>query len=286
MAQENCASERVVLIARSLERSRGTAKRFDVLRWLRMAHWSSSRGLTTLRAVHRRAAYPTGNAAHVEYTPIMSTAAPARHMCIVYDGAPSRMLAAIVASIRRGLDARMRCMYMNSPAMVAGFRSQLYAAGTNVEHELSRGAIVLGSDDDHLVGGRFDVDLMIDMLENAVEQALADGFAGLFATGDMTWEFGPEKDFSKLLDYEWRLEQLFRKQPALSGICQYHRDLLPREAVREGLVSHESVFISDTITRLNPHYVRARSPAEWKVAVRPGIDDELDVLLAAQALTR
>ena len=191
------------------------------------------------------------------------------------------MLPALAVAIRRNLDAGMRCMYLNSPTMIAGVRSQLYATGTDVQHELNRGALVLASDGDHLVDGRFDVDRMVDLLESAVGTALDDGYAGLFATGDMTWEFGPEKDFSKLLAYEWRLEQLFCKQPALAGICQYHRDLLPREAIREGVVSHESLFISDTITRLNPLYVSAHSPAERRAAVRPELDSALDVLLAA-----
>ncbi len=170
-------------------------------------------------------------------------------------------------------------MYVNSPPMVAGFASQLYAAGTDVQHEVKRGALVLASDDDHLAEGRFVIDRMIHMLEDAADAALADGYAGLFATGDMTWEFGAEKDFSKLLDYEWRLEELFHKQPALSGICQYHRDLLPREAVRDGVVSHESLFISATLTRLNPLYVRGHSPAERRAAAGPELDDMLEVLL-------
>lgn len=200
---------------------------------------------------------------------------------MIYDGPPSRSLPAVAATIRRHLDARIRCMYLNSPAMVAGVRSQLYAAGTDVQHEVARGALVLASDSDHLVDGRFVVERMIRSLESAVDDALTDGFAGLFATGDMTWEFGPENDFSKLVDYEWELEQLFHRQHALSGICQYHCDLLPREAVREGVVSHGALFINATLTRLNPHYVEARSAAERKAAARPELDTALDVLLAA-----
>lgn len=211
------------------------------------------------------------------------TKGPSRHQCMIYDGPPSRMLPALVATIRGNLDAHMRCMHINSPAMVAGLRSALYAADTDVERELARGSLILSSDDSHLIDGRFEVDRMIDMLEAAVQAALADGYAGLFATGDMTWEFGPEKEFSKLLQYEWRLEQLFLKHPALSGVCQYHRDLLPREAVREGLVSHASLFINETISRLNPHYVLARAPHERAAAARPALDDALAVLLAAEA---
>lgn len=212
----------------------------------------------------------------------MTNGALRRHQCIIYDGPPSRILPALVATIRSNLRANMRCIYMNSPAMVAGLRSGLYAAGTDVERELTRGALVLDSDSAHLVDGRFEVSRMLDSLETAVQAALADGYVGLFATGDMTWEFGPENDLSKLLHYEWGLEQLFHRQPALSGICQYHRDLLPREAVREGVVSHASLFINETISRLNPHYVQAQAPDERMAAARPVLDDALAVLLAAE----
>lgn len=211
----------------------------------------------------------------------MSEDGPRRHQCMIYEGPPSRTLSALVSTIRAKLAANARCLYMNSPTMVAGLRSGLYAAGTDVEREVARGALVLGSDSSHLVEGRFEVDAMIAMLEAAVESALADGYAGLFATGDMTWEFGPEKDLSKLLQYEWRLEQLFRKHDALSGICQYHRDLLPYEAVREGLVAHASLFVNETITRLNPHYVQERAPRE-QAAARLVLEDALTVLLAAE----
>ncbi|MBA2541264.1 MAG: MEDS domain-containing protein, partial [Deltaproteobacteria bacterium] len=71
-------------------------------------------------------------------------------------------------------------------------------AGTDVEHELTRGALVLASDNDHLIDGRFVIDRMIDMLEAAVDEALADGYVGLFATGDMTWELGPRRIFRSL----------------------------------------------------------------------------------------
>lgn len=190
------------------------------------------------------------------------------------------MLPAIVAVLRQRLDAGFRCLYLNSPSMVAGARSLLYAVGTDVEHEESRAALVLTSNHDYLVNGHFNVQRMIQLLESAADQALVDGFVGLFATGDMTWEVGPDRDFSALLDYEWQLEQLFRRHPALAGICQYHRDLLPHEAVREGFVSHASVFVNATLTRLNPHYVLARCPAERKAKATSELDESLERLIA------
>jgi MEDS: MEthanogen/methylotroph, DcmR Sensory domain len=84
-----------------------------------------------------------------------------------------------------------------------------------------------------------------------------EGYEGLWATGDMSWEFGPQKDFSKLLEYETRLEEFFREHPTISGICQYHADTLPREVLSQGLLTHPSIFINETLSRINPHYLQA-----------------------------
>ena len=114
-------------------------------------------------------------------------------------------------------------------------RSYLAAEGVDVVSEVGEGSLVLSSDQGHLANGHFDADRMLQSLEGAVNDALSDGYRGLWATGDMTWEFGSKKEFGKLLDYEWKLEDLFRRQPCLSGVCQYHIDTLPQDAVRNGL---------------------------------------------------
>ncbi len=138
--------------------------------------------------------------------------------------------------------------------MVAGMRSYLSARGVDVTYEVARTSLIITSDQGHLVNGCFDVDRMMLTLEEAVHQALDDGYKGLWATGDMSWEFGSKKDFTKLLEYERRLEEFFHKQPGISGVCQYHADSLPPEAVRQGLLTHQSIFVNETLSRLNPHY--------------------------------
>ena len=179
-----------------------------------------------------------------------------RHQCLIYEGSPSSHLPVLASVVRDKLNENHRCLYLNSPPMVAGLRSYLFAAGVNVPHEIMKGSLVLSSDTGHLLNGRFDVDHMLSVLNEAVDQALNEGYQGLWATGDMSWEFGPEKNFSKLLEYEWRLEEYFQKQPALSGICQYHTDTLPHTTVQDGLSTHQAIFINDTLSRLNPFYVQ------------------------------
>ena len=141
--------------------------------------------------------------------------------------------------------------------MVAGMSSYLAAQGLDVAQEVAKTSLVLSSDQSHLSAGNFDIEEMIGKLEFAIVQALRDGYKGLWATGDMSWEFGNEKNCAKLLRYERELEGLFRRQPLLCGICQYHGDLLPEGVLREGLLTHRAVFINETLSRINPHYVEA-----------------------------
>ena len=179
----------------------------------------------------------------------------ARHTCLIYEGSPSRHLSGLAALMRQKLNENFRCLYLNSPVMVAGIRCYLAAAGIDIAHEVEKTSLVLSSDLRHLIKGRFDVDRMMRTLEDALSQALNDGYDGLWASGDMTWELGPQKDFSRLLEYEWRLEEFFHTHAALGGICQYHADTLPREVLRQGLLTHPLMFVNETLSLINPHYL-------------------------------
>lgn len=179
-----------------------------------------------------------------------------RHQCLIYEGAPSLQLRALAAMTRDKLQENYRCLYLNSPPMVAGMQSYLAAAGVDVSREIGNGSLVLSSGQEHLIDGVFDPARMIRTLEDILRQALDDGCAGVWATGDMTWEMGSEKNLSKLLEYEWLLEQFLEAHAEFAGVCQYRCDTLPREAVRQGLVGHPSIFVNETLSRLNPHYLR------------------------------
>ncbi len=178
-----------------------------------------------------------------------------RHHCLIYEGAPSRQLPALAAVAHEKLQQNYRCLYLNSPPMVAGMRSYLAAAGVDVSHETARSSLFLSSAQHLAPGEPFDVQRMIDSLKSALDLALDYGFSGLWATGDMSWEFGPTKDFSRLLDYEWRLEEFLQANTQMSGVCQYRADMLPREAMRHGVLAHSSIFVNQTLSLINPRYL-------------------------------
>ena len=177
-----------------------------------------------------------------------------RHQCLIYSGPPSQHLAALAAVILERRRQHYRCLYFNSRPMIAGLRSYLAAAGMDVLEEIANGSLILSSEQSHLRDGKFNLDSMIGSLRESLDEARDEGYAGLWASGDMAWEFGPEKDFSQLLEYEWRLEELFRERADLSGICQYLAGTLPQECLHQALIAHPSLYVNETLSRINPHY--------------------------------
>jgi len=176
----------------------------------------------------------------------------------MYEGAPSVYLTPVAKVMREKLAAHWRCLYMNTAPMVAGMRTCLEANGVDVEAEAGRGSLLFRSEREHLVDGRFNVEKMIGGLKNSLDHALRDGFQGLFATGDMTWEFGPAGDFEKLVEYELEVEYFIRAHPKFSAICQYHASTLPAEVLQHGMAAHPGIFVNETLSLINPEFVDRR----------------------------
>jgi signal transduction histidine kinase len=179
---------------------------------------------------------------------------PSRHKCLIYDGDASEQLPVVVPMLADGLRENWRCMYLGSPSAIDMVGFALGTRGIDVSREIDRNALVFSSDRSHLVDGTFDPDAMIDGLCSGIEAAVHDGFEGLCATGDMRWELGDDRNFDRLLEYEARLEQVFRDRP-LRGICQYHRDLLPARAINDALVTHRSAYVGDALSTDNMFYM-------------------------------
>jgi hypothetical protein len=173
---------------------------------------------------------------------------------MICSGRPTAGLAKLVAAILRHLNSNYRCLYFNSPQMVEGISAYLTTAGLNVAEQIFRRRLIISSDQGHLRNGRFDPQLMIEHINAACEQAVAEGYTGLWASGDMAWEFGPAKDFTTLLEYERPLERLFATQPMLHGVCQYHVDTLPANVAETAVQSHSAIFVNETLSKLNPQY--------------------------------
>jgi signal transduction histidine kinase len=188
-----------------------------------------------------------------------------RHKCLIYDGHPSEQLPVVIPLLRDGLRENWRCLYLGSPDMVRMVDDALLANDVDTIRETHRGALVLSSDRNHLSDNKFEPRALIESLSESIDDAVRDGFEGLCATGDMRWELGVDENFDLLLEYEARLDQLFREKP-LRGICQYHRKVLPQRAVQEALLTHRSTYVNGVLNRDNFYYI----PPELLLETRDG----------------
>lgn len=193
------------------------------------------------------------------------SAEASRHKCLIYDGDPSEQLPVVIPFLADGLRNNWRCLYLGSPAMVRMIDSALAAEGIDAGREIKKGTLVLSSERNHLANGDFEPRTIIDMLCGLIDSAVQEGFEGLCATGDMKWELGKSKNFDRLLEYEARLDQIFREKP-LRGTCQYHRDLVPNQAVHQALVTHQTAYVDGMLNRDNLFYV----PPELLLETRRG----------------
>jgi hypothetical protein len=203
-----------------------------------------------------------------------------QHQCLIYKGSPAQQFGALASILDQKLKMNYRCLYWANPSMASEFKSFLVAQGMDVEGETERGNLLLSSGQDHLLDGcQFEVESMVQLLAKMLEQSVSDGHQGLWGTGDIAWEFGPNRDFSKLVAYESSLESFFRQNANIGGVCQYHADLLPRDVLRNGLLAHPRVLVDDS-SFLNPWYSPDSFPRTSE------LDSEIDSAIEQILLAR
>ncbi len=167
----------------------------------------------------------------------LSELGPGDHLCCIYESEEQHR-AVVTPFMKRGLEADERVLYIvdeRSPETILGYLS---AEGVPVERHLAEGKLVLLSpEESSLRDGRFSPEAMIDLLRSETERALADGYAALRVTGEMTWVTRGAPGSDRLIEYEARLNEFFPGSRALA-ICQYDRRKFDAEVLLDVLRTH------------------------------------------------
>lgn len=200
------------------------------------------------------------------------------HVCALYR-TPEEQLTAAAEYISEGLARGERCLYVVGEHDPETFRTALTRAGIDAAAEEARGALVLLTKRDaHLRDGSFDPARMIAMLESAVAQALAAGFTGLCAAGDMTWLLDGAAGSERIAEYEADLNAFYRTHRAL-GLCLYRRSM-PGIILDHCLATHPTVRIAGPVLLTNPFY-ELPDVAATRTPTAVGIEEKLDRIAAA-----
>ncbi|MFP8907041.1 MEDS domain-containing protein [Streptomyces atacamensis] len=150
-----------------------------------------------------------------------------RHVCCAYAG--ERQWARSAAEfVREGLAAGRRVVYFADTAAPAAVVERLGRNGVDAVAAVERGGLVVRrAEDSYLRRPPFDPDRMARAWEQECATAIREGYAGLYAVGEMAWCARGVPGADRLLEYELRLNrEVFARLP-LTALCLYDRAVVP-----------------------------------------------------------
>jgi hypothetical protein len=176
-----------------------------------------------------------------------------RHLCLPFE-TNTEKLDAVASFLIEGLTQGKRCLFVGTADELAELGEPLERVGICVSRALSRGRILfLTQEEAYLSDGAFNPDVVLDRIERHVRDAVADGFTGLYATGELVYIPGDE-DWRRIVRYEAHINETFARLP-LVAMCRYPRAIVPADRVRDVLRTHPIAIVrGDTCN--NPFYER------------------------------
>lgn len=164
---------------------------------------------------------------------------PGHHGCFFYNDQQDAVDTSLVF-LKIGLERNERCLFLSDPSTIEKTRSAFERAGIDTAREAEQGRLVLFSERDYLVNGRFDQARMIQFIGQAYQDTVKAGFTGMRGTGDVAWELGGDIDMEKLGQYEKKVDKfLLNKKATL--LCQYNLKTVGTEYLRDSLFCHNAV---------------------------------------------
>jgi len=195
------------------------------------------------------------------------------HLCLVFESL-AEQTAALSAFLKAGHAAGERCLYLGSSGGAHRIERALEAEGVPTGSEIERGGLLLLSDRKRwLPSGHFDPWELMDLLRQAEQQALDDGFSGLRATWDMEWILEGVPGRERLIEFEVQLNR-FLAGSRTSVLCRYSRHHTSTVLLEGVLKTHLMAVLGDQLCP-NAYYeppemvLGGSSPddrVEWQIA--------------------
>ena len=174
------------------------------------------------------------------------------HYALIYES-QAEQLAVAVPFIREGINEGEQCIYVvddrtNERETVI---EALEAGGVDVETARAVGTLSFYSlQETYLRKDPFDPEEMVSFYADVID-AVDDAYNGLRVTAATNWI--EDIEVKAFMEYEGRVNKLFNETNA-KALCQYDRQALSPEIIRDVLRTHPHLIFEDTICR-NVYYI-------------------------------
>ena len=175
-----------------------------------------------------------------------------QHLCLIY-ATQEEQFSAAIPFLKIGLGRGEKCIYVADAKTTAAVIKAMRADGMDVDAAIRQGSFAITKG--YPLPGNFVPDGMVDFLAESVQSARLAGYSALRVIGEMTWVTGIERRPERLMEFEAKVNHVFRDHDALA-ICQYDRRVFPPEVLLEILRTHPTVVYGGCICE-NPYYVPA-----------------------------
>ncbi len=171
---------------------------------------------------------------------------PGDHLCCIYETEEEHR-ALVTPYLAQGLERGERVMYIVDTHTAEEVLLYLEEEGIETAPLLAGGQLsMLTVSDAYMKGGVFDPEGMIAMLREETQVALAEGYAGLRVTGEMSWALRGLPGSERLMEYEAMLNHFFPGSACLA-VCQYDRRLFGPDILLDVITTHPLVVIGSDI---------------------------------------
>ena len=168
---------------------------------------------------------------------------PGDHICCIYENEPQHA-EILTQYLGDGLRQGQMVLYVydeHSPATILNY---LRTAGLPCDEALASGQLRLVSGEEtYLRDGVFDPQHMLDIVQQTVEKAIAQGYPAIRFTGEMNWNYQDVPGMDRFMEYEARINELpLASQTIL--LCLYQRAHTDPEILLDMLLTHPKVAVS------------------------------------------
>jgi PAS domain S-box-containing protein len=176
-----------------------------------------------------------------------------KHLCLIYD-TDEEHKTVLTSYIRQGLERNEKVFYVADAGNVSDTTGDLKDSGLDVNPYLKRKQLIILSPSElYLLNGRFDPDLIIRMLGDETNKAIAEGYSALRVTGETNWVLQKPPGWERLMEYEIKLNNFFPGSKTIA-LCQYDRRKFDAGLLLDILTVHPTV-IAGTGTFDNIYYM-------------------------------
>jgi MEDS: MEthanogen/methylotroph, DcmR Sensory domain len=138
----------------------------------------------------------------------------------------SEQLSVVIPFIAIGLQRNERCLYIAEDNTTAEISRHLQEFGVDALKAQKEGALTIATKHEtYLRHGVFQPDKMILDICHAVQGAVDDGYAGLRASGELSWALDLPSALAQMIQYEEALEEHFYSK--FAALCQYDESRYP-----------------------------------------------------------